>query len=123
MTQFSLEWINEQNAKRLKKHAPETDAQIPDAQQRQRTQPLARHGAGKAQGPECPLVRFTLRRVKLLDVDAKYGSVKDLLDGCTIAGLIRGDKEGQIRLEVEQEKVGHYEQEETIIFIDTCNAD
>lgn len=118
MTQFTMEWANSQNAKRFKKHAPETDAQIPDAKQRQRAQPLACNSSGKAQGTECPLVRFTLRRVKLLDVDAKYGSVKDLLDGCTIAGLIRGDQEGQIRLEVEQEKVGHYEQEETVIEIE-----
>lgn len=115
---FTLQWINEQNAKRLKKNAPKTNAQVPDAQPRERSSTLASNQQGEARRTGCPLVRFTLRRVKLLDVDAKYASVKDLLDGLAHAGLIHGDKEGQIRLEVVQVRVGHYEDERTEIEVD-----
>lgn len=110
-----MQWANEQNAKQLKKHAPETCPQIPHTEPCERTPPLAGSERGEASGAGCPLVRFTLRRVKLLDVDAKYASVKDLLDGLAHAGIIHGDKEGQIRLEVEQVRVGHYEEETTVI--------
>ena len=99
------------------KRGDKADTQLPDAQQRQCAQPLAGDSSGKAQGAICPLVRFTLCRVRLLDVDAKYASVKDLLDGLAHAGLIHGDKEGQVRLEVEQEKVIHFEEERTIVKI------
>lgn len=74
-------------------------------------------GAGKTPRTGCPLVRFTLRRRRLLDVDAKYGSIKDLLDGLQYAGLIHGDKEGQIRLEVEQVKISKLENQRTVIEI------
>lgn len=60
-------------------------------------------------------MRFILCRVRLLDVDAKWGSVKDLLDGLCYAGLIPGDREGQITLEVRQQKVSSYTGEKTII--------
>lgn len=63
-------------------------------------------------------MRFRLCRVKLLDVDAKFASVKDLLDGLTAAGLIHGDKEGQVDLKVEQVKVPSYSLERTEIEID-----
>jgi len=54
-------------------------------------------------------------RKQLLDVDAKYASVKDLLDCLTIARVIQGDKEGEITLEVNQRKVVKKEPEKTII--------
>jgi hypothetical protein len=76
---------------------------------------------GKVSGFRMPHVRFLLRRVRLLDVDAKYASVKDLLDGLQIAGCISGDKEGQITLQVDQEKVGSYVEEKTVIEIDDPN--
>ena len=47
--------------------------------------------------------------------DAKFASVKDLLDGLAHAGIVAGDQEGQVRLEVEQEKVRSYQEERTII--------
>lgn len=84
---------------------------------RERPAQLESGGEGKARSPGCPLVRFTLCRVRLLDVDAKYHSCKDLLDGLAIAGLIRGDKEGEITLEVNQAKVQSYEDEITLIEI------
>lgn len=99
------------------------DSQLPDAEQRERATPLARRDEGEAQGAGCPLVRFTLYRVKLLDVDAKYSSVKDLLDGLQHAGLIRGDKEGEINLEVRQTKVASYAEERTVIEIERCTAE
>jgi sulfur carrier protein ThiS len=88
---------------------------IPDAQQRKCAQTLARGDEGKTPGAGLRHCRFTLRRKQLLDVDAKYSSVKDLLDCLAIAGVIRGDKEGQITLEVNQEKIKRGEFEQTII--------
>lgn len=90
----------------------------PNAEQRQRPSPLARNLEAQASGARCPLVRFTLRRVSMLDVDAKYASCKDLLDGLQYAGLIPGDKEGEIELEVTQERVRSFKDEETEIVIE-----
>lgn len=90
---------------------------LPHPEQRECPAQLGADHARETQGPGCPLVRFTLCRVRLLDVDAKYGSTKDLLDGLQHAGLIRGDKEGQITLEVNQVKVKSFKQEKTIIEI------
>ena len=77
-------------------------------------QPLEATG-GKETGIQIPCVRLTLCRVNLLDVDAKYASVKDVLDGLQHAGIICGDKEGEITLEVEQVKVAHFKDERTEI--------
>lgn len=71
----------------------------------------------KDESYERPHVRFTLCRVSLLDVDAKWGSIKDLLDGMQIAGLIPGDREGEITLAVYQQKVFHRSDECTEIEI------
>lgn len=90
---------------------------ISHAEQCERPKELAGGDEGKAQSSGCLAVIFTLHRVQLLDVDAKYGSVKDLLDGLQYAGLIRGDKEGQIDLKVEQVKVKHRKEEQTVIEI------
>lgn len=78
---------------------------------------------GKVSSTHRPHVRFLLRRVRLLDVDAKYASIKDLLDGLQIAGCISGDKEGQITLQVDQEKVGSYAEEKTVIEIQDPNIE
>jgi len=76
------------------------------------------HG-GEAQGPSCVQVCFTLHRVRLLDVDAKYSSVKDLLDCLVNSGFLAGDKEGQVDLEVRQVKVKTMAEERTEIEIET----
>lgn len=94
-----------------------TRPEIPNAQPAQQARALGGDHEGKAPSAGRPHVCFTLRRVKLLDVDAKYGSTKDVLDGLAIAQLIPGDRENQITLEVRQEKVGHYKDEETQIDI------
>ena len=83
----------------------QTDAAISHAEQRECPQALEGGCAGEAPRPGLRHCRFTLCRKKLLDVDAKYASVKDLLDCLAIAGVIRGDKEGEITLEVNQAKV------------------
>lgn len=98
--------------------ANKTDAPLPNPKPQKQARTLAGNDEGETQSAGRPLVRFTLRRVRLLDVDAKFSSVKDLLDSCTYAGLIPGDKEGQIDLEVLQEKVSHFKEEETEIVIE-----
>lgn len=62
-------------------------------------------------------VRFIGYRVQTLDPDNFAGSCKDLLDGLRHAGLIPGDESWRIRLETEQERVGHYVDERTVIEI------
>ena len=91
------------------------DASIPDAEQRERPKALARSDEGKTQRPRLLHCRFTLCRKSLLDIDAKYASVKDLLDCLVFSGVIPGDKEGQITLEVNQKKIIKGQNEETVI--------
>lgn len=91
---------------------------LPNPKQRKRPKALEGSGEGEAQGARPPLVSFTLCRVSLLDVDAKWASVKDLLDGLRYAGLICGDKEGEICLEVRQEKVRKKVDEKTVIEVE-----
>lgn len=93
------------------------EAAIPDPKPRQREEELAGGHEGEAQGPGLRHCRFTLVRKKLLDVDAKYASVKDLLDCLAIIGIIHGDKEGQITLEVNQRKAAKGEEECTMITV------
>ena len=88
---------------------------VSHAEQRECPETLAGGGEGKTQSPRPLHVRFTLRRKSLLDVDAKYASTKDLLDCLTNAGVIPGDKEGQITLEVEQQKCRKGQAEETVV--------
>lgn len=90
---------------------------IPNTEPRQREAELAGDCQGEAQGPGLLHCRFTLVRKKLLDVDAKYSSVKDLLDCLVIAGIARGDKEGQITLEVVQRKTAKGQAEFTEITV------
>jgi hypothetical protein len=107
---FTSEW--------LRAHENKSRSEIPHPQQRERPASLENRDLPETRSTECPVVRFTLRRVNLLDVDAKYGSVKDLLDGLRHAGLIRGDKEGEVDLKVSQEKVDSYALEETLIEVE-----
>lgn len=77
---------------------------------------------GKAQGARRPHVCFTLCRSRLLDWDAKYGVLKDLLDGLVIAQLLPGDREDQITGECHQVKVKSRKEEKTVIQITfPCN--
>lgn len=109
---FDRLWLTEYEKRRNR--VPNSPA-VPDTKQRQRPEALAVSDEGKAPGPGLPHCRFTLRRKSLLDIDAKYASIKDLLDCLVIAGIICGDKEGQITLEVNQFKVQKGEIETTKI--------
>ena len=64
-------------------------------------------------------VRFTGYRVRPLDPDNFAGGIKDLLDGLRHAQLIHGDEAWRIKLETEQVKVAHFEDECTLIEIET----
>lgn len=90
---------------------------IPHPEPCERPAKLDSDHAREAQGPRCVPVCFTLYRVRLLDVDAKFASVKDLLDCVVDAGFALGDKEGEIDLEVRQVKVKTYKEEITEIEI------
>lgn len=90
---------------------------VSNAKQRERKEALAGSGSGEAPRTGCIPVCFTLYRVRLLDVDAKFHSIKDLLDCLVAAGFLAGDKEGQVNLTVKQEKVRRYAEERTEIEI------
>jgi len=62
-------------------------------------------------------VRIVFRRQRTLDKDNYSGSGKDILDGLRHAGLIPGDSEKEIDLQVEQEKVAHLSDQGTVIEI------
>jgi hypothetical protein len=94
-----------------------SSTKIPHSKPTEPKKPLGAEHEGKTSSAGRPLVRFTLSRVRLLDADAKWGSVKDVLDGLQYAGLIRGDREDQIDLEVRQQKVSSYKKESTEVEI------
>jgi hypothetical protein len=100
-------------------HEDNPHPQLQDPEQCEQTPALGSESEGKASGARRPIVGFTLFRVNLLDWEAKYGSVKDLLDGLRFAGLIRGDREDQIDPQsyVRQVKVAHRCEEKTVIEI------
>lgn len=109
---------------RLKQRNPNIvpSGQVPDAKpQRNKAKPLGKATEGKARSLGCvrgrTAVRFTLRRVRPLDPDAAAGSSKDLLDGLRHSKLLSDDNPWEISLTVDQEKVAHYEEEETLIYI------
>jgi len=54
-----------------------------------------------------------------LDTDQKYASVKWILDALVECGQLPGDKEGDITLEVSQERVAHRKEEKTVVEITT----
>jgi len=88
---------------------------LSNAKQRQLPAQLGPDNARETQSARCVPVCFTLYRRRLLDVDAKYSSVKDLLDCVVDAGFADGDKEGQVSLEVRQVKVKTKSEECTTI--------
>ena len=96
---------------------PYIDAGLQTAKHPKSATSLASTGKGKAQSARRPHVCFTLCRSRLLDWDAKYGVLKDLLDGLVIAGLIPGDREDQITGECKQVKVKSRKEEKTVIQI------
>lgn len=61
------------------------------------------------------LVSVRSRRVNLLDPDNLY--VKDIVDQIRYAGLIPEDTPEVIEIEITQEKVSKYKEEETVITV------
>ena len=96
-------------------HHPTT--QIQNTEPQQRPEKLVCDSKGEAQSTGRVALVFTLRRVRLLDPCAKYGSCKALIDGLRYAGILYDDREEDITLEVNQEKVRHFKDEETLISI------
>ena len=96
-------------------HNPTT--QIQNTESQQRPEKLVCNSKGEAQSTGRVALVFTLRRVRLLDPCAKYGSCKALIDGLRYAGILHDDREEDITLEVNQEKVRHFKDEETLISI------
>ena len=74
---------------------------------------------GKGKGEEGVRAEYTIsirsRRVNLLDPDNLY--VKDVIDQIRYAGLIPEDTPEVIEIDITQEKVSGYKQEETIITV------
>lgn len=99
-------------------HENRSITQISDTEPEQQTTALVRDDARKAQGTRRTFIRFILFRTRLLDADAKWGSVKDVLDGLQHSRLIPGDREDQITLEVIQRKISHRKDERTVIEIE-----
>ena len=62
-------------------------------------------------------VRIISRRVRLCDADNLVGGCKHLIDALRIARIIPEDDPTSISLEVSQEKVKHYDEEETWVEI------
>lgn len=62
-------------------------------------------------------VRIVSRRVRLCDADNLVGGCKHLIDALRIARIIPEDDPTSISLEVTQEKVKHYAEEETWVEI------
>lgn len=112
-SQFTTEWLLDRQRKinEQKSNLPNRTA-LPDAEQCERPKALETSSEGEAQGTRLLHVCFTLHRKKLLDVDAKYASAKDLLDFLATCGIISGDREGEITLEVNQIKS---KEEKTVI--------
>jgi len=68
--------------------------------------------------PLCkPQICVLLRLCKLRDKDNLYASVKAVVDGLTIAGVIEDDSPKYIDLDVKQEKVAHRKDEYVEIII------
>jgi len=74
---------------------------------------------GKGQSEEGMRAEYTIsirsRRVRLLDPDNLY--VKDVIDQLRYAGVIPEDTPEVVEIDITQEKVSGYKQEETIIEI------
>lgn len=85
--------------------------------QRYQTSALGAANEGKGEGIPRTIVRFVGYRTRPLDPDNFAGGVKDLLDGLRHAELISGDEPWKIKLETEQVKVAHRNEERTEITI------
>lgn len=92
---------------------------ISDTQpQRSNAQSLGKAACREEKMLERVRVSFTLFRVRSLDPDNAAASVKFCLDFIRRVGLIKGDENWRIILSVEQVKVKHFSEEQTVIEIE-----
>jgi len=70
---------------------------------------------GGHQGSGRVVVRITLCRVRVTDLDNAYGGLKPLVDALVLCELIDDDDPSAIRLEVRQQKVGRLADQKTKI--------
>jgi hypothetical protein len=86
------------------------------------TKPTSQVGSmGKVEGEESDEqrsgprhhVRIKSRRVRLLDIDNLYGGSKHLIDSLRLSGVIPDDDPASITLQVTEEKIKGYKNEET----------
>lgn len=115
MSNLTSKWLNERLAANPDLRI---NGQVPHPKPKHhQKKPLDQAVRGEEKSLPRVTVRFVGYRVRPLDPDNFAGSVKDLLDGLRHMGAIAGDEPWRIRLETEQEKVGTYEEEKTVIQI------
>ena len=99
------------------KHADHS-AQPPDAEPEQppRPEPL---DTDKREGPRKAriVVRYLSLRTSLLDDDNHAGGSKYFTDAMRAIGIIPGDDPCSVKIEWDQQKVSHKDQEETVVTI------
>ena len=78
---------------------------------------LERPVAGEEKSDARPIVSYVLYRCRPLDPDAIHGATKVCTDCLCKIGLLAGDSEKHIRLEVRQEKVAHMNEQRTTLKI------
>ena len=89
---------------------PKTDQPTP-------RETLERPVAGEEKSDVRPILSYVLYRCRPLDPDAIHGATKVCTDCLQQIGLIPGDSEKHIRLEVRQEKVAHMNEQRTTLKI------
>ena len=93
-------------------------AQLPDAEPEQspRAEPL---DTDQGEGPRKAriVVRYLSLRTSLLDEDNLAGGTKYITDALRAGKLIPGDDPRSVKIEWEQQKVPHKDQEETVVTI------
>ena len=119
--------MNENDKQRIRSIFPNASADFLDANigfgiRSKADQPtpretLERPVAGEEKGDERPIVSYVLYRCRPLDPDAIHGATKVCTDCLQQIGLIPGDSEKHIRLEVRQEKVAHMNEQKTTLKI------
>lgn len=101
----------------IKKNCADSASSSPESQR-----PVRNDALGQAPRKEGYLgrskVRITSFRRRLLDPDNLIGGTKYFTDCLRYSGLISGDAEAQIRLEVSQQKVATKAEEHTLIEIE-----
>ncbi len=125
-TVYSSE-VNENDKQRIKAMFPHASSEFlslnlgfgvrpVDGKQNKRPA-LGGEASREVKSDERPIVGIKCFRVRLLDKENLYGSTKCLTDCLREVGLIPGDSEKEIDLQVSQEKVAHRNEQRTKLTI------